>query len=104
MTLAEEGRRQPGDFSLTEEARLVSRCREAAELIYAGHYEAAGEALGEFWRGPGQRPDVRGLAESTAAEVLLQVGALSGWVGASRQAAGSQEAAKDLISESAALF
>jgi tetratricopeptide (TPR) repeat protein len=38
------------------------------------------------------------LGERTVAEVLLQVGALSGWMGASGQAA------KDLISESATLF
>jgi tetratricopeptide (TPR) repeat protein len=47
---------------------------------------------------------VEGLDESTAAEVLLQVGALSGWLGASRQVQGAQEAAKDLISESGRLF
>lgn len=40
----------------------------------------------------------------TAAEALLQVGALSGWMGASRQAPGAQGAAKDLISEAVALF
>jgi tetratricopeptide (TPR) repeat protein len=44
------------------------------------------------------------VSEATAAEVLLQAGALSGWLGASSQAAGAQEAAKDLISESAAVF
>jgi tetratricopeptide (TPR) repeat protein len=60
--------------------------------------------LGELWRGVGERPNVEGLGDGAAAEVLLQVGVLSGWIGASRQAKGSQEAAKDLISEGAALF
>jgi tetratricopeptide (TPR) repeat protein len=50
------------------------------------------------------RPDVQALDERAAAEVLLQVGNLSGWLGASKQARGAQASAKDLISESAALF
>ncbi len=76
----------------------------AADLIHKGQYEAAREALGELWHDIGQRPDVEGLDESTAAEVLHQVGALSGWMGASLQAKGAQDAAKDLLSESATLF
>ena len=52
----------------------------------------------------GQRPQVGGLGERAAAEVMLQAGALSGWIGASQQAPGAQETAKDLISESASLF
>jgi tetratricopeptide (TPR) repeat protein len=89
---------------LTEEGRALLRCGAAAELTQRGRHEAARDALGELWRGLGERPDVEGLDESTVAEVLLQVGALSGWLGASRQAHGAQAAAKDLISESAALF
>lgn len=80
------------------------RCRVAADLIHKGQYDAARDALGVLWRGVGQRPDVEGLDDGSAAEVLLQVGALSGWLGASRQAKGAQEAAKDLISESISLF
>jgi tetratricopeptide (TPR) repeat protein len=44
---------------------------------------------------------VEGLTDGTAAEVLLQAGVLSGWLGKRK---GAQDAAKDLISESAALF
>jgi tetratricopeptide (TPR) repeat protein len=76
----------------------------SADLIHAGQHEAARDALGELWRGIGERPNVEGLDERTAAEVLLQVGAVSGWIGASEQSKGVQEAAKDLISESAAIF
>jgi tetratricopeptide (TPR) repeat protein len=54
-----------------------------------------------LWRDEGERPNLEGLGESTAAEVLLQAGALSGWLG---KVKGAQEAAKDLISESAAIF
>jgi tetratricopeptide (TPR) repeat protein len=39
-----------------------------------------------------------------SAEVFLQVGVLSGWMGASQQSTGSQEATKDLISRSIRLF
>ncbi|MCA1592055.1 MAG: tetratricopeptide repeat protein, partial [Acidobacteria bacterium] len=35
---------------------------------------------------------------------MLQIGALSGWIGASRQVTGAQDKAKDLMSESVALF
>jgi tetratricopeptide (TPR) repeat protein len=73
----------------------------ASDLIQEGQYEAARDVLGDLWRGAGVRPDVGGLGESAAAEVLLQAGALSGWLG---KVKGAQEAAKDLISESAALF
>jgi tetratricopeptide (TPR) repeat protein len=101
MTLADERLKELDNPSLTTDERAVIRCRVAADLIHAGQYEAARESLGELWRGEGERPNVEGLGESTAAEVLLQVGALSGWLG---KVKGAQEAAKDLISESAALF
>ena len=103
MNLTDMRLKEPDTPVLTEEHALL-RCGAAAELIQRGQHEAARDALGELWRGIGERPDVEGLDESTAAEVLLQVGALSGWLGASRQAHGAQAAAKDLISESAALF
>jgi CheY-like chemotaxis protein len=44
------------------------------------------------------------LSELTAAEVLLRVGALSGWFGSIRQIQGAQDIAKDLISESITRF
>jgi len=104
MTLAEERLRQLDNPSLTGDERARLRCRVAADLVHTGQYEAAREVLAGHWRGVGARPEVEGLGAAAAAEVLLQVGALSGWIGASGQVAGAQEAAKDLISESAALF
>ena len=101
MNLADEGLKELDNPSLTTDERALLRCRVAADLVHAGRYEAARESLGELWRGEGARPNVEGLGESTAAEVLLQAGALSGWLG---KVKGAQEAAKDLISESAALF
>jgi tetratricopeptide (TPR) repeat protein len=104
MNLTDEHLKELDNPSLTEGGRVLLRCRVASDLIHRGQHDAAREALGELWRGIGERPKVEGLDESTSAEVLLQVGALSGWLGASGQVAGAQSAAKDLISESAALF
>jgi tetratricopeptide (TPR) repeat protein len=104
MNLADERLGELDNPSLTADERALLRSQVAADLIHKGQYEAAREALGELWRGIGERPNVEGLDENTAAEVLQQVGALSGWMGASLQAKGAQDAAKDLLSESAAVF
>jgi len=104
MNLADKRLKELDNPSLTESERALLRCRVAAGFIHRGQYEAASEALSGLWRGIGQRPNVEGLDEGTTAEVLQQVGALSGWMGASQQVDGAQEAAKDLLSESAALF
>lgn len=104
MNLADEQLKELDGSSLTANERAARRCRVAADLIRAGHYEAACEALGGLWRGVGQRPNVEGLDGGATAEVLQYAGALSGWLGASRQSAGAQDAAKDLLSEGAALF
>ena len=47
---------------------------------------------------------LEGLDDETKAQVLLRVGALTGWIGSASQIEGSQEAAKDLISESLRMF
>jgi tetratricopeptide (TPR) repeat protein len=57
-----------------------------------------------IWRGVGHRPDITGLHESVAAEVLLCVGTLTGWIGSRNQIKGAQETAKDLLTESAACY
>ena len=104
MTLACERLKELDNPFLTADARALLRCQAASEFIQGGQYEAARDALGELWRGIGVRPDVSALGEASAAEVLLKAGILSGWLGASEQARGSQASAKDLISESASLF
>ncbi|MDT7690177.1 MAG: MalT-like region [Acidobacteriota bacterium] len=104
MNLTDERLKELDSPALTEDERVLLRCRVASDLIHKGQHDAARETLGELWRGIGERPNVEGLSEDAAAEVLLQVGALSGWLGAIRQLQGAQEAAKDLISESASLF
>ncbi len=104
MNLADERLKELDNPALADDERALVRCRVAADLIHQGRYDGAREALGELWRGVGERPNVEGLAVRTAAEVLLQAGVLSDRLGALGQVAGAQEAAKDLISESASLF
>jgi len=92
----------------TTTARLIqdagAKCRAAKALASAGDYEAAREALGTLWGGIGVRPQIEDLSDRDQAEVLLRVGALSGWLGSSSQIPGAQGFAKDLISESIRAF
>ncbi|HZI20253.1 MAG TPA: helix-turn-helix domain-containing protein [Pyrinomonadaceae bacterium] len=104
MTLAEERLRQLDSHSLTADERVLLRCGVAAEFIHAGQYEAAREALGELWRGVGERPEVEGMPPEVAAEVLLQCGALTGLHGGELNIPGAQERAKDLLTEAAREF
>lgn len=104
MSLAESLQRQLSQTDLTADERALIRCRLAASLIHSGQYEKAREALGDLWRGVGERPNLEGLEETTAAEVLLQCGSLTGCFGTSKRVEGGQDAAKDLISEARRLF
>jgi len=99
MNLADARLKQLDNPSLTESKRSLLRCSVAADFIHKGQYEAARETLGELWPGIGQRPEVSELLPAVAAEVLLQCGTLTGWLGSVRTVAGSQEQAKDLLSE-----
>ncbi|HEX6731575.1 MAG TPA: tetratricopeptide repeat protein, partial [Pyrinomonadaceae bacterium] len=80
------------------------RCELAKQLEDAGEFQAARDALGELWDGVGTRPRTTGLPDVTQAELLLRAGVLTGWLGSASQLTGSQESAKDLISESASIF
>ena len=104
MNLADERIRQLDNPSLTANERVLLRCRLAGEFIHVGQYEGALEALGDLWRGVGERPDVEELKPLTAAEVLLQCGVLSGWLGSARHSTGVQEKAKDLLFEALRMF
>ncbi len=104
MTLADTLIHQLENSQLSRDERARLRCQLAEELEQRGQYEVARNALGELWRGIGQRPTVEGLADLTAAEVLLRTGTLSGLLGSASQFDGGQESAKDLISESIAIF
>ncbi len=92
--------KQLDNQALTYDEQALLRCRVAEDLEYRGQYEAARDALAGFWQGVGKRPKLGGLTDLTAAELLLRVGSLSGFLGSARQVEGAQAAAKDLISES----
>jgi tetratricopeptide (TPR) repeat protein len=84
--------------------RVQELCAQAREFEEAGKFEDARSVLNEFWQRIGDRPRLDGLDDRLKAELLLRVGTLSGWLGSSGQIPGAQEIAKDLISESGALF
>jgi hypothetical protein len=92
--------RQIDDPKLDRNERARLRCRLAKELEEAGNYEGARGAMGGLWQRVGERPVLEGLDEQTACQVLLRTGALTGWIGSSRQVEGAQEIAKDLLTES----
>jgi CheY-like chemotaxis protein len=104
MTLAETLVKELENPTLSRDERAQLRCQIAADFEHRGKYESARDALGKLWQGVGERPALEGLSELTAAEVLLRVGSLSGWLGSGQQIQGAQEKAKDLISESITRF
>src|ERR1700733_1577866 len=83
---------------------VVEVCNNAKRLEDAGEYKDAAQSMGEWWQGIGIRPDLKDLSSGKRAAILSRIGALSGWLGSMQQVPGSQEKAKDLISESANLF
>ena len=96
--------RQLQNKKLSRNHRAELRCQIAKELEESGDHEAARRAMGELWRRIGERPDIEGLEQSTAAEVLLRAGVLTGWIGSCNQIEDAQETAKNLISESIRIF
>jgi tetratricopeptide (TPR) repeat protein len=104
MTLADGRLKELDNHLLTANERISLRCAVASDLIHKGQYEAARDALGELWSGLGARPEMRGLPPAVAAEVLLQCGALTGFLGGARNVGGIQERAKDLLTEAIRTF
>ena len=104
MSLRASLLRQLDNPYLSRNQRAELGCDVARQLEDIGDYEGAREAIGEFWRGVGERPQVEGLNRSAAAEVLLRAGTLTGWLGNCTQANEAQEKAKNLITEAARIF
>jgi DNA-binding NtrC family response regulator len=96
--------RQLNDPTLGPNQQAKFRCQLARELEEAGDYEAARRAMGELWQRIGERPQIEGLDQNIAAEVLLCTGLLTGWLGSAHQVAGAQGIAKDIISEGRRIF
>ncbi|HXT63017.1 MAG TPA: response regulator [Pyrinomonadaceae bacterium] len=76
----------------------------AKKLEKAGEYEAACDALAEFWPDRSKPPSVAELDELRKAEVLLRIGALAGWLGGAEQYPASQETAKNILTQSIDIF
>lgn len=104
MTLRASLLQQLENPALNRNQRAELRCQLARELEDRGEYEQAREALGELWHGLGEQPQVARLERSTAAEVLLRAGVLTGWLGSLNEIKGAQESAKNLITKSSRIF
>ncbi|MGA9998127.1 MAG: helix-turn-helix domain-containing protein [Pyrinomonadaceae bacterium] len=104
MTLQSSLLRRLENPNLNRNIRVKLRCELSREFEDRGDYESAREAMGEIWQRIGERPAIEGLKRGTAAEVLLRVGTLTGWIGSKNQVTDSQETAKNLITESFTLF
>lgn len=94
----------PTETRQVRDWQAIRACERARELERDGDYDGARAALSKLWTKIGVRPAVEQLPSDTQAEVLLRVGALSGWLGSTRQIPGAQEFALDLLSESVTLF
>jgi tetratricopeptide (TPR) repeat protein len=95
---------QLNDPNLSNDERANLRCRVAKEFEEVGNYDAAQDALGELWGELGESPRVENLNAPSVAEVLLRVGTLTGWIGSTHQIEGSQEIAKNRITQSITIF
>jgi len=93
-----------GQQSIATAENVIPLCELAKGFEEAGEFEQAVETLRPFWTRLGEPPVTDGLGLAAKAELLLRAGALTGWLGSAKQLAGSQDLAKDLISESATLF
>src|SRR5882672_5901696 len=85
---------------LTANEEALRGCQTALEQKDKEDYSGAQETMRRFWRGVGKRPKTKGLHPAVAAEVLLCVGILTGWIGSKNQIKDAQETAKNLITES----
>jgi tetratricopeptide (TPR) repeat protein len=104
MTLPPSLLRELKNPSLSVSNRAELYCEAARALEYKGEYEKARRLLADYWTRIGERPKLKGLEPSTAAELLLRAGVLTGWLSSRSQIADAQEIAKNLISESLTIF
>jgi CheY-like chemotaxis protein/tetratricopeptide (TPR) repeat protein len=102
MRLASQVTKGPSSLTAIERARLA--LQSAKQLERAGEYEAAREAIVEFWPDRFGPPQLVDLDQPTSAEVLLRVGSLTGSLTRTDQSEIGQETAKDLITRSIEMF
>lgn len=90
--------------SLSVNDRVELCCEATRRLENTGEYEEACKVLSDYWPRVGAAPKVADLESTTAAELLLRAGVLTGIIGSQRQIHGAQEAAKDLLKQSHSIF
>ncbi len=104
MNLAVQLKPAKDQANLTVADRAREQCKLAKQFEKIADYEAAVKALSEFW----PRAEVPAIPDEldqrTKAELTLRIGALTGWLGSTCQNTGSQEIAKNLITESIRLY
>ena len=84
---------------LTANEEALQKCQSALENRDRGDYEGAREVMRPLWKRIGERPEVKTLHASLAAEVLICVGILTSWIGSKEELEDAQEVAKNLITE-----
>src|ERR1041385_6869125 len=84
------------DIKAPVSERAENACQLAREFEKAGEYQAAIDALADFWDG-GDSIRITGLDEHGQAELFVRAGCLAGWQGSADSSVGSQERAKNLI-------
>ena len=89
---------------LTANDAALYQCNRALELRDKGDFDGAQAVIHPLWQGLGNRPDTAGLHPSVAAEVLLCVGILTGWLGSRNQIKEADGWARDLITEATTFY
>lgn len=104
MTLQASLRRELESPNISADRNAILCCELAEQFEHKGEYEEARKALSRYWQRIGERPNVAGLERTSAADLLLRAGVLTGIIGSKNQIVGMHEAAKDLITESLNIF
>src|ERR1043166_338106 len=89
-----------GPTAVLLKERVQQSCVLATQLEKSGEYEAAIDALGEFWLREQSQAPPTDLDQETLGELLLRNGTLRGWLGSAHQSTEAQEIAKNLITQS----
>jgi tetratricopeptide (TPR) repeat protein len=84
--------------------RAEYACQIAREFEKGGEYQAAIEALSDFWNGASDSIEAAGLDEQAQAQLYVRAGCLAGWQGSADSSVGSQERAKNLITRGIELY
>ena len=104
MTLRTSLLRDLENSSISVNSRAELCCEAARQFENKGEYDGARKVLSGYWRRIGEHPKLTDLEPGASAEVLLRAGVLTGIIGSKKQITDAQEKAKDLISESHAIF